>query len=52
MMGPHKYLDEQKVQMIFKDYLNYMKQPYFYMATDDTAIQHIEKEIGIIGLNI
>jgi hypothetical protein len=28
-------LTEDKVLNIFKDYLAYMKQSYFYMATDD-----------------
>jgi hypothetical protein len=29
-----------------------MRQKTFYMATDEIAITHIEKELGIIGLNI
>ena len=29
-----------------------MKQPTFYMATDDQAIQHIQKELKIGGLDI
>lgn len=29
-----------------------MKQPYFYMATDDQAIQHLEKQLSVVGLDI
>lgn len=29
-----------------------MKQPTFYMATDDQSLAHIQKQIGIIGLDI
>ena len=36
-------LNQQKVLNIFKDYLSYMKQSSFYMATDDVAVQHLEK---------
>jgi hypothetical protein len=35
------------VDSIFTTYLTFMKQPKFYMCTDDSAIDHIEKELGI-----
>lgn len=51
-MGANAYLTEDKVRNIFTDYLQYMKQDTFYMATDDQAVHHIEKELNIIGLDI
>jgi len=52
LMGRNVHLTENKVYNIFRDYLQYMKQDTFYMATDDSAIRHIEKQLNIIGLNI
>jgi len=40
------------VYNILKEYLEFMNQDWFYMATDDEAIHHMEKQLGIIGLNI
>lgn len=52
MMGQNAYLTEEKILNLLKDYLTSMKQNSFYMATDDVAVYHIEKELNIIGLNI
>eukprot|EP00347_Sterkiella_histriomuscorum_P004252 403361163 len=46
------HLTQAKVKNLLKDYLQIMKQPRFYLATDDRAIQHIEKQLNIIGLDI
>jgi hypothetical protein len=52
MMGQNAYLSEDKVLNLLKDYLVSMKQSTFYMATDDQAVYHLEKELNIVGLNI
>lgn len=46
------HLTQAKVLNIFKEYLTYMKQPTFYMATDEKSINHIQKQLSIIGLDI
>lgn len=52
MMGSKYYLTYEKVLNILKEYLMYMKQDTFYLATDDQAVHHIEKELNIVGLNL
>jgi hypothetical protein len=46
------YMTEDDVYNILAAYLRYMKQPTFYMATDDDAVEHLEKEIDIVGLDL
>jgi hypothetical protein len=46
-LTPSRALSQEAVDSIFSSYLTYMKQPKFYMCTDDDALDHIEKELGI-----
>ena len=50
LLGRH--LVQENVDAFFLDYLKYMEQAKFYMCTDDNAINHLEEEMGIEGLNL
>lgn len=52
MMGPDAHLTKDHVLNILKDYLSYMKQNTFYFASDDSAVQHLQKQLGVIGLDL
>ena len=52
LMAQGSYLKLDQVKNILREYLLYMTQPKFHMATDDQAILHLEKEIYAYGLNI
>lgn len=47
-----QHLTRKKVLNLFKDYLTQMKQPMFYLATDDKAVAHLEKQLNTIGLDL
>ncbi|CAD8205919.1 unnamed protein product [Paramecium octaurelia] len=40
-------LVQDTVDSILSNYLQYMKQEGFYMCTDDDALKHLEKELGM-----
>jgi hypothetical protein len=44
-------LSQESVDSFFSSYLSYMKQDKFYMCTDDSAISHLENELGVIIKN-
>ncbi|CDW91600.1 UNKNOWN [Stylonychia lemnae] len=46
------HLTQAKVKNLLREYLSYMKQDRFYMATDDQALSHIQKQLAFIGLDI
>ena len=46
------HFTQQKVKNLIKEYLLYMKQKRFYMATDDSAVAHLEKQLNVIGLDL
>lgn len=43
MLGEGQHLTYNNVEDIFTQYLVYMKQEKFYMATDDASVEHIQK---------
>lgn len=45
-------LNQEDVDFILYKYINQSNSQPFYMCTDDNAINHIEKELQIEGLNI
>ena len=47
MLGGGKKLTQDNVDGILKQYLKSMVQPKFYMCTDDSAINHLEKEMNV-----
>ena len=47
MLGGGKKLTQDNVEGILKQYLKSMVQPKFYMCTDDSAINHVEKEMNV-----
>lgn len=52
LVGGGRKLNQESVDTFFVEYLKYMKQNTFYMCTDDFAVSHIEKEIGVNKLFI
>jgi hypothetical protein len=47
MLSAGKKLTQDNVDYILKQYLKTMIQPRFYMCTDDSAINHIQKEMNV-----
>lgn len=47
MLGGGKKLTQDNVDGILKQYLKSMVQPKFYMCTDDSAINHVEKQMNV-----
>ncbi len=45
LIGGGRKLNQESVDTFFTQYLKFMKQPKFYMCTDDIAINHIQKEL-------
>lgn len=52
MLGGGKKLTQDNVDGILKQHLKSMAQAKFYMCSDDSAVNHVEKELNIEGLNI
>jgi len=47
-----KKLDQESVDLYFTEWLKCMSSGVFYMCTDDQALNHMQKELGIQGLDI
>jgi len=52
LIGGGRKLNQDSVDTFFVEYLKFMKQPKFYMCTDDMAVNHIQTQLSIEGLNI
>eukprot|EP00744_Colponema_vietnamica_P002558 GILI01003993.1.p1 GENE.GILI01003993.1~~GILI01003993.1.p1 ORF type:complete len:399 (+),score=140.95 GILI01003993.1:160-1356(+) len=52
LLGGNRKLDQAAVDTYFTEYLKFIKRPVFYMCTDDSAVDHLEREIEIEGLDI
>jgi hypothetical protein len=52
VIGADRELTQADVDSYFKQYLQYMKAEFFYMCTDDSALNHLEEEISVTGLNL
>jgi hypothetical protein len=49
LVGGGRQLTQENVDTFLTQYLKQMKQPKFYMCTDDTAIAHIEKDLSVFN---
>jgi hypothetical protein len=48
LLGGGRLLSQENVDNFLMQYLKTMKPKKFYMCTDDKAIAHLEKELGVI----
>jgi hypothetical protein len=51
MIGTEK-LDQATVNYLFISYLGYMQPAFFYMCTDDQALNHLQQELQLEGLDL
>lgn len=47
-----RVLDKDAIQLAFYEYLECMEQEVFYWCSDDAALNSVEKEIGVEGVNL
>ena len=47
LLGGNRKLNQDSIDTFFMEYLKFMKQPKFYMCTDDISIDHIQKELSV-----
>jgi hypothetical protein len=52
LLGGNRKLTQEAVDTYLKRYLEWMRQDIFYMCTDENALHHLEKEVGVEGVNI
>jgi len=52
LLGGGRKLSQGSVDHFFGQYLQFMKPKKFIMCTDDFAINHVERELNIEGINI
>lgn len=51
LLGGGKKLTQDNVDMYLALYLKSMKQQKFYMCSDDSAVEHVQKELSVILKN-
>jgi len=49
LLGGGKKLTQDNVEMYLRLFLKSMKQPKFYMCSDDSAVDHVQKELSVIN---
>ena len=47
LIGGGRKLNQDSVDTFFVEYLKFMTQPKFYMCTDDTSVNHIQKQLSV-----
>lgn len=52
LIGGGRKLTQENIDTFLTQYLKTMKQPKFYMCTDDSAVAHIEKELTVYSILI
>jgi len=52
VLGSERTITQSDVDIYFNEYLGYMTTTFFYMCTDDSALNHLQEEIEVEGLNL
>lgn len=50
LLGGGKKLTQDNVNLYLSLYLKSMKQPKFYMCSDDAAVEHVQKELSVSNI--